>query len=77
MAAAEGRHEAVEAELGGAIEGLRSLELSVLAGRAQTDLAAWLIDRGRAGDAAAVLGEAGGALEALRAAPALARAPRA
>ncbi|HEY5317555.1 MAG TPA: hypothetical protein VIJ20_06210 [Solirubrobacteraceae bacterium] len=42
--------------------------------RAQLDLAAWLIDRGRGEEAAPVLGEATAALEALGAAPALARA---
>ncbi len=72
VAAEEGRHEEVEAGLRGAIEGLRSLSYPYWLARAQNDLAAWLIDRGRAGDATALLVEAGGALESLRAAPALA-----
>jgi len=42
--------------------------------RARTDLAAWLIDQSRAGEAVPLLDEATAALESLGTAPALARA---
>ncbi len=73
VAAADGRHDDVEAWLSAAIESLRSLGYSYWLARAQTDLAAWLIDRGRSAEAAAVLSEASATLELLGAGPALAR----
>ena len=73
-AAAEGDRDGVEADLGAAIDGLRSLGYPYWLARAQTDLAAWLIDQSRPGEAAPLLDEATVALESLGAAPALARA---
>lgn len=72
--AAEGEHDNVEADMSSAIEGFRSLAFPYWLARAQTDLAAWLIDQGRAGEAAPLLGEATATLQSLGAAPALARA---
>ena len=76
VAAAEGEHEGVEADLGNAIEGLRSLGYPYWLACAQTDLAAWLIARGREDEAAAVLREASATLGSLGAAPALTRVRR-
>jgi class 3 adenylate cyclase/tetratricopeptide (TPR) repeat protein len=72
-AAADGRDDAVQAELEAAIDGFGSLGYAYWLAIARTDLAAWLIDQGRGADAAALLQDAGSTLTALRAAPALAR----
>jgi class 3 adenylate cyclase/tetratricopeptide (TPR) repeat protein len=72
--AAEGQHDAVEAELTSAIDGFRALGYPYWLARVQTDLAAWLIDEERVGDAAPVLGEVTATLESLGAAPELVRA---
>jgi class 3 adenylate cyclase/predicted ATPase len=74
IAAAEGRHDAVEADLRDAIARLRELGYPYWLGVAQTDLADWLIDQSRGDEAAVLLDEAITALERLDAAPALARA---
>ena len=71
LAAAEGRPETVAAELAAAIDGLRSLAYPYWLARAQSDLAAWLVDNDRGSDAAPVLGEAIATLGSLGAAPAL------
>ncbi|HTU77848.1 MAG TPA: adenylate/guanylate cyclase domain-containing protein [Solirubrobacteraceae bacterium] len=73
-AAAEGELRAVERDLGRAIEGFRALRYPYWLARAQTDLAAWLIEQDRRGEAAPLLGEATATLESLGATPALARA---
>jgi class 3 adenylate cyclase/tetratricopeptide (TPR) repeat protein len=74
LAAAEGRHDSVEAEFNAAIFGFRSLGYPYWLAVAQTDLVAWLIGQDQAGDAAALLDTATTALESLGAAPRLARA---
>jgi hypothetical protein len=61
-------------ELAAPIDALAALDYPCWTARAQTDLAAWLIDRGRSDDAAELLDHAIAALAALGAAPALARA---
>jgi transposase InsO family protein len=63
-----------EADLTAAIDGFRSLDYRYWLARAQTDLAAWLVDQGRSSDAAPLLSEATAMLASLGAAPALARA---
>ena len=65
---------AVEPALGDAIERFGALGSSYWRARAQTDLAGWLIDRGRSAEATVPLQAAMSALEALGARPALARA---
>ena len=74
LAAARSDHDAVEADLLAAVEGFRSLGHVYWLARAQTDLAAWLIERGRGDEAGPLLDEAILTLERLGAAPALARA---
>jgi hypothetical protein len=74
LAAARGDHDVVEPHLSDAIELLRSLGYPYWLARAQTDLAAWLVDQGRAPEAVPLRDEAVAALEPLGAAPALARA---
>ncbi len=74
LAAARGDHDAVEADLLAAVDGFRALGHTYWLARAQTDLAAWLIERGRAAEADPLLDEAIATLEGLRAAPALAQA---
>ena len=73
-AAAGGDHDTVEADLHAAINVFRSLGYLDWLARAQTDLAAWLIDQGRNNNAQEVLGVAISTLETLGAAPALAHA---
>jgi class 3 adenylate cyclase/tetratricopeptide (TPR) repeat protein len=74
LAAAEGRHDDAEADLVSAVDALRALAYPYPMALAQTDLAVWLIERGRVAEAEAVLEEAVSALRSLGAAPALARA---
>ena len=73
-AAAEGGDGDIEADLSAAIDGMRSLGYPYWLARAQTDLAAWLIDQSRGGEAVPLLDAATAALESLGAARALARA---
>ncbi len=72
--AAEGQHDTVEADLNAVIDGFRSLGYPYWLARAQTDLAACLIEQHRESGAVQLLGEATATLETLGAAPALARA---
>jgi len=74
VAAARDEHEQVEEELRGAVDDLRSLGYPYPHGRAEIDLAAWLIGQGRNAEAAEVLSDAVARLTPLRAAPLLARA---
>ncbi len=74
LAAAEGEHDTVEADLTSAVEGFRSISYPYWHARAQVDLVAWLIDREKTDDAAPVLAEARATLASLEAAPALALA---
>ena len=74
VAAAEGRHDAVEADLTAAIERFRALGYPYWLAVAQTDLAGWLVEQGRGTEATQLLDEAVTALASLGAAPALARA---
>ena len=74
LAAAEGRHETVEAGLNAAIDGFAGLGYPHWLAITQTDLAAWLIDQDRRGEAEPLLEDAIAALTPLRAAPALDRA---
>jgi tetratricopeptide (TPR) repeat protein len=74
LAVAQGRHDAVESDLVTAVDALRALGYPYWLARAQTDLAAWLIDRDRDTEAQPLLDDAIGTLEGLGAAPALARA---
>ena len=74
LAAAEGRHDDVEADLRRAVAGLEDLGYPYWLAVARTDLARWLVDRGRAPEAADLLDRARASLEALGAAPALERA---
>jgi class 3 adenylate cyclase/tetratricopeptide (TPR) repeat protein len=73
LAAARGEHEGVEADLTAAVDAFRELGYPHWLARAQTTLAAWLIDRNRADEAVPHLDEAGATLERLGAMPALAR----
>jgi class 3 adenylate cyclase/tetratricopeptide (TPR) repeat protein len=73
-AAAQGRHDDVEADLAAALDGFRSLGYPYWLARVQTDLAAWLIEQQRSSDAAPLLSEATATFGSLGAAPALARA---
>ena len=73
LAAASREHDGVEADLTAGIDGLRSLGYRYWLARAQTDLAAWLLDHDRNDDAAPLLSDATATLESLGAAPALAR----
>jgi tetratricopeptide (TPR) repeat protein len=74
LAFVEGRHEDVEEAFGVAVDGFRTLAYPYHLALAQTDRAAWLIDRERGEEAGALLEEAQEALAALGAEPALARA---
>ena len=74
VAAAEGRHDGVEADLTAATERFRALGYPYWLAVAQTDLAAWLVAHGRGSEATELLDEAVTALASLGAAPALARA---
>ena len=76
LAAAEGRDEEVEAGLRRAAEQLHDLGCVYWVAVTQADLAGWLIDGGRAAEAAALLDEAIGVFESLGAKPALTRARR-
>jgi class 3 adenylate cyclase/tetratricopeptide (TPR) repeat protein len=74
LAAAREEHEAVEVELRAAVADLRSLGYPYPLGRAQIDLAGWLIGQGSQAEAAKLLTDAVAGLTPLRAAPLLARA---
>ncbi len=76
LAAAEGNHDSVEAELRTVIESLSVLGYPYHLALAHMDLAAWLIDQGRASEAAPLLEEAVATLTALGAMPTLERAQR-
>ncbi len=71
---AAGDHETVEADLSSAIDGLRALGYPYWLARTQIDLAAWLVEQHRDGEAAPLLADSTTALEALGAVPALERA---
>jgi class 3 adenylate cyclase/tetratricopeptide (TPR) repeat protein len=71
--AARGGHSIVEAELTDAIERFRALPAPYWTAVTQTDLAGWLIERGRADEASGLLDEAVATLQPLGAAPALGR----
>jgi class 3 adenylate cyclase/tetratricopeptide (TPR) repeat protein len=73
LAAAGGEHEAAEGELRAAVTQFEALGYAYWLAVARTDLAAWLLGRGRS-EAAAELEGACATLEALGARPALARA---
>jgi class 3 adenylate cyclase/tetratricopeptide (TPR) repeat protein len=73
VAAAEGMHDHVEAELRAVIDGLASLAYPYRTACVQLDLAAWLIERARGGEAVALVEHASDTLESLGAIPALAR----
>jgi tetratricopeptide (TPR) repeat protein len=74
IAAAAGQHDAVEGDLNAAVAALRALGYPYWLAVAQTDLAAWLVDRGRGDEAAPLLDEAIATLRSLGAVPELARA---
>ena len=74
LAAAEGRNDVVEEPLSASIEMFAGLGYPYWLAVTQTDLAGWLIDRGRGSEAAPLLEDAISALTPLRAAPALDRA---
>jgi tetratricopeptide (TPR) repeat protein len=74
IAAARGEREGAEQGLLEAVDNFRALGYPYWLARAQTDLAAWLIDAGRGAEAAPLLEDAIAVFEELRAAPALARA---
>jgi len=74
LAAGAGEDEMVEADLRSAIATFETLGYAYWLAVARTDLAAWLIDQDRGGEARSLLEPAITALAALRAAPALARA---
>ncbi|MDX6641215.1 MAG: hypothetical protein QOF12_2226, partial [Solirubrobacteraceae bacterium] len=74
IAAAEGRHETVQADFTAAIDGLRELGYPYWLAVAQADLAAWLVGQGQATEATVLLEEATTTFRSLGAAPALARA---
>ncbi len=74
LAAAEGRHDEVEAPLTQAMAKMREFEYPYWLAVTQTDLAEWLIGQARAGEAEPLLAEATEILTSLGAAPALARA---
>ncbi len=74
LAAAEERHDEVEADMVSAIEGLHALGYPYDLALAKTDLAQWLTGRGRVTEAASLLDEATATFTQLGARPALARA---
>ena len=74
LASARGEHETAERELLAAIEDFAALSYPYWRARAQSDLAACLIDQGRAEEAEPLLEEAIATFTELGAAPALARA---
>lgn len=73
FAAARGEQDGVEENLRAAIDGLAALGYPYWLARAQSDLAAWLIEHGRSEEAAPMLNEAVATFEDLGAEPALAR----
>ena len=73
VAAAAGNHAAAERRLRTALDSFSALEYPYWGARTRTDLAACLLPQGRSAEAHALLDEAAAALEALGAAPALAR----
>jgi class 3 adenylate cyclase/tetratricopeptide (TPR) repeat protein len=74
-AAADGEEdEAIEVQLSSAADGFRSLGYPYWVARTQVDLAAWLVEQQRGGDAGALVGEAAEVLRSLGAEPALTRA---
>ena len=76
LASARGEHETAERELLAAIEDFAALSYPYWRARAQSDLAASLIDQGRAEEAEPLLEEAIATFDELGAAPALERARR-
>ena len=74
LAAAEGRHEDVEADLTQAMNRMREFEYRFWLAVTQTDLAEWLIGQSRRSEADPLLEEATETVRELGAAPALARA---
>jgi hypothetical protein len=74
LAAAEGRHEEVEADLGAAVETLGRLGYPYHLALAQLDLAEWLIGQSRAAEAASLLADAIATFTTLGTTPALRRA---
>jgi hypothetical protein len=76
LATARGEQNGVEASFRAAIDGLEQLGYPYWLARARTDLAAWLIEGGRGGEATHLLDDAAAALEELGAGPELVRARR-
>jgi hypothetical protein len=74
VAAAEGVHDIVEPSLRSAIDAFGTLSYPYWRGCAEIDLANWLTGQNRGSEAAALLETAIATLQALGAAPALARA---
>ena len=74
IGAARGESDGVEEALTDAVDGFRALGYPYWLARAQMDLAAWLIDSGRAAEAGPLLDAATEVFGSLGAAPALARA---
>jgi class 3 adenylate cyclase/tetratricopeptide (TPR) repeat protein len=74
LACARDVRDGVEVDLRAAIDGLAALDYPYWRARAETDLAAWLIDNGRSDEAAPLLDDAVASLHELGAEPALARA---
>jgi class 3 adenylate cyclase/tetratricopeptide (TPR) repeat protein len=74
IAAAAGQQDAVEGDLNTAVAAMRELRYPYWLAVAQTDLAAWLVDRGRSDEAPPLLDEAIATLRSLGAVPELARA---
>jgi hypothetical protein len=74
LAAAEGRHDEVEAMLEGVASRMREFGYPYWLAVTQTDLAEWLVGQDRREEAEPLLEEAIATLRGLGAAPALARA---
>jgi hypothetical protein len=74
LAAAEGRHDEVEAGLTQVIAQMREFEYPYWLAVTQVDLAEWLIGQGRREDAESLMDEAIETFRRFEAAPALARA---
>jgi hypothetical protein len=74
LAAARGEHAQVEHDLTAALDALQALEYPYWIARTRSDLASWLIDQGRAGEASPLLDQAIATFGSLGAAPALAAA---